>query len=574
MADGMRVLRYRDLVLSIKPSAEGSEYRVVGEFAGKRAEAELERPVAEEDIAKLWEGRGKGFFAQEIGRRIYKAVFSRDVLELLTWAKKSLRPWEGLRLRFLAGSAEISGWPFETLYDGTDFLAFQRERLIVRSQDVPKTKWAFLGARPLRVLVVVSKPRNLDELDVEREWEGILEALGPLIHKSRVELDRLDNPTSDRLTTELDKKRYHVLHFIGHGAFNPNEEGGAIILADTEGAALSVGGAVLAVLLAAHSSLRLVVLNTCEGALARGNRFSGVAQALIHQGIPAVVAMQAKIPDSSAVLFSQRFYERLAKGRPIDRALRKVRYEMFAKGLAKDADWAMPVLFLGAKNGKLFTWMPSWRSILLSLLILAMVVVLWNLKPWRPHCPTPKALDMEFVWIEPTAGSKITKPFCLGKFEVSRGEWRSVLGKNSLPKGEEGGDELPAGVSESNSQKFIGKLNEAEGKSVYRLPTDAEWDYAAMGSGNSQGGNCKSPDGYEGLAPVGSFQTNDWGLYDMVGNAWEWVEAPDATEKQRVRRGGSWDSSEGTCKATARKLVVDWNWKDTGFRVLREFPDK
>jgi len=283
------------------------------------------------------------------------------------------------------------------------------------------------------------------------------------------------------------------------------------------------------------------------------------------------LAMQAKIPDSSALHFSRRFYERLTKGRPIDRALRKVRQDLFLKEFGKTADWAMPVLFLGAKDGKLFSWFLSWRSALLVLLALSSLGVAWLIKPWKPHCPTPKAVDMEFVWIEPTPGSKISQPYCLGKYEVSRGEWEAVMGANSLPKGEEDAD-LPAGVSYTNAQKFIRKLNEKEDKAIHRLPTEAEWEHAAMGPGKSLGGNCKSPDGYEGLAPVGTFRTNDWDLYDMVGNVWEWVEAPDVTQEERVRRGGSWESADASCKLTTRKRVKDWNRKDTGFRVLRELP--
>jgi hypothetical protein len=313
------------------------------------------------------------------------------------------------------------------------------------------------------------------------------------------------------------------------------------------------------------------VLNTCEGAIAHDDRFSGVAQALIRQDIPAVLAMQAKIPDPTAVHFSRSFYERLAKGRPIDRALRKVRYELFVAGVAKNADWAMPVLFLGARDGRLFSWLPSWRSILIFLLILSVVVAVWLIQPWKPRCPAPKAVDMDFVWIEPTQGSNMT-PFCLGEHEVSRGEWKAVRGANSLPAGQSEDDDLPVGASYTRSKELITNMNEKEDTPVYRLPTDTEWEYAALGPGESQGGNCLRGDEYNDLAPVGSFRTNDWGLYDMVGNVWEWVEAPDATGKERVRRGGASDSSEDNCRVTARKLVSDRNWKNTGFRVLREIP--
>ncbi|HEX3129819.1 MAG TPA: CHAT domain-containing protein, partial [Thermoanaerobaculia bacterium] len=509
--------------------------------------------------------------AEEIGKKLYGAVFSGRVRGLLARAERSLRSWEGLRLRFRAGSPEVSEWPFETLYDKPSFLALRKERLIVRYQGQPEAVRSLWGPRPLRILVVVSIPESLDPLKAKEEWEKIQDALEPLVRKKKVEIERLDNPSPTELAAKLDGKAYHVLHFIGHGRFNPDDGGGVIFLKNPKGGALPYPGSRFAVLLADRPSIRLVVLNTCEGALEKGDSFSGVAQDLIRQKIPAVLAMQAKIPDNVAVLFSQWFYERLAKGRPIDRALRKVRYELFLAGAGKEADWAMPVLYLGAKNGRLFTWLPSWRLILALLLIVFTVTVILKVKPWKPHCPTPKSVDMEFVWIEPAPGSKISKPYCIGKFEVSRGEWEAVLGANSLPKGEEG-DDLPAGVSYTNALKFIRKLNEREGKTVHRLPTDAEWEHAAMGTGNSQSGNCKSPDGYEGLAPVGTFRTNDWDLYDMVGNVWEWVEAPDATQKERIRRGGSWESAEATCNATARKSVSDRNWKDTGFRVLRELP--
>lgn len=565
------IWRYKDLFLSIQRNTEGgSKYKVIGQFAERSEEAELESPVSQEEIARLWEGQGKGFFAQEVGKRIYKAVFSRDVLELLGWARERLRPWEGLRLRFKTDLPEVSEWPFETLNDGRDFLALQKDRLIVRIQGDPKKMPTLWGPRPLRVLVVVSSPKSLDILDVEEEWKGIRDALEPLVRKKKVEVERLNIPTPSQLAAEFGRKKYHVLHFIGHGSFNPNEEGGVIFLADPDGKALSLGGAVLAVLLGAHPSIRLVVLNTCQGA--QGDRFSGVAQALIRQDIPAVLAMQAKIPDEAAVRFSRHFYERLAKGRPIDRALRMVRYELFADGAGRDPDWAMPVLFLGSKNGRLFSWLPSLRSMLVSLAILSVLLTVWLSKPWKPRCPIPKAVDMDLIWIEPIPGSKISEPYCMGELEVSRGEWEAVMGANSLPAGQKG-DDLPVGVSYEGLVEFIRKLNEKEGKQVYRLPTEAEWEHAARGPGKSQGGNCLHGDDYPDLAPVGSFRTNDWGLYDMVGNVWEWVEAPDAPGQERMRRGGAFDSSEDNCRLTARKpMRVDRNQQNSGFRIACTAP--
>lgn len=568
MADGKWAWRYRDLFLTIERSPEG-DYKVTGEFDGKFADAKLQSPISPEEIARLWEAKSDVYFIQEIGHRLYSAIFSRAVLSLLTLAENSLHPWEGLRLRIQVGP-EISEWPFETLHDKRAFLALRKDRLIVRGHPKPMgTLWA---PRPLRVLVVVSNPRSqsLDTLDVEKEWKEIQDALFPLVQKKKVKVERLDTPTLSDLAAELGKKKFHVLHFIGHGKFNAGEAGGVIYLKASDGNATAVPGPVLAELLCNFSSIRLVVLNTCEGALGYGDRFSGVAQALILKEIPAVLAMQAKIPDPAAILFSRSFYERLAKGRPIDRALRKVRYELFLAGTGKEADWAMPVLFLGAKNGELFR-LPFWRWILALLLTLSLVAILLTIKPWKSHCPEPKAVDMDFVWIEPAPGSKISKPYCLGVHEVSRGEWEAVMGANSLPKEQRGDDDLPVGASYIRVKEFIRKLNEQEGKPSYRLPTEVEWEYAAIGPGRSRGGNCKDTDDYDGPAPVGSFRTNDWGLYDMVGNVWEWVEAPDATADRSVRRGAAWDSAKQSCRLTNRKSVeADRNLTNTGFRLARD----
>jgi hypothetical protein len=562
------VWSYRDLFLSIEHRRGESEYKVVGSFEGKREEAELERPVSSEEIAGLWEGKGRA--AQEIGNKLDKAVFSRDVLELLRTAKESLRPWQGLRLRFEAKSPEVSEWPFETLHDGKYFLALQKDCLIVRYQGSlhkMRTLWAL---PPLRVLVVVSSPASLEWLDVDLEWNAIQETLEPLRRKGKVEVERLDTPTTADLAAKLGEKKYHVLHFIGHGAFT-RAEGGVIYLAGPGGNAQSLTGDALAVLLGPDSSIRLVVLNTCEGALTRGDGFSGVAQALIQQGIPAVLAMQGKIPDPAAFLFSRRFYERLSKGRPIDRALRKVRYELFAAEPYR-AEWAMPVLFLGAKNGKLFTWLPSWRSIVAFLLIVSSVTVFYLVKPWKPRCPTPRAVDMDFVWIEPTPGSNIVKPYCLGAREVSRGEWKAVRGANSLPAGQSGDDDLPVGASYPDAEAFLNEFNALEGTRVYRLPTDAEWGHAALGPGTSEGGNCKGKDKYDDLAPVGSFLTNDLGLYDMIGNVWEWVDAPADAEGRRIHRGGAYDTTKSCTVGPGSRVLPENTRKNTGFRVAFDAP--
>ena len=103
-----------------------------------------------------------------------------------------------------------------------------------------------------------------------------------------------------------------------------------------------------------HRSLRLVVLNACEGARSAGDDpLGGVAQALVRQGIPAVIAMQFEISDPAALVFSKSFYQALADGLPVDVAMVEARMAMFAEG--HEVEWATPVLYLRSPDGRVFT---------------------------------------------------------------------------------------------------------------------------------------------------------------------------------------------------------------------------
>lgn len=204
----------------------------------------------------------------------------------------------------------------------------------------------------------------------------------------------------------------------------------------------------------------------------------------------------------------------------------------------------------------------------------------------------------------------ITRPFYMGKYEVTQAQWQAVMGNNpSHYKG----DKLPVEqVSWDDANTFIARLNARNDGFTYRLPTEAEWEYAGRAGttsayywGNDEIQACryanvadqtateKYPnmqlvqcrDGYADSSPVGSFQPNSFGLYDMAGNVEEWCEDwygenyygsspgsdPDgpATGKGRVVRGGSFGHAVAWSRSAGRSYATpDSTFSNAGFRVV------
>jgi hypothetical protein len=294
--------------------------------------------------------------ARRIGAGLFAAMFQGEIHGLYRATMATARSQgRGVRITLcLSGSPELIGIPWEYLFDDPDFLAVSAFTPIVRYLDLPRADHRLPMKPPLRVLGVISSPADYEQLDVGRERDNLTGALSGLSQSRAVELHWLQRPTLAALLRALQCQPFHVLHYIGHGAYDAETERGTLLFEDESGWARPVTGDKLGMILHDFASLRLAVLNTCEGArTARMDPFAGVAGALIQRNVPAVIAMQNAISDEAAIVFAGSFYEPLAAGLPVDASLSTARLAMLAE---RDGhiEWGTPVLFMRVPDGRIF----------------------------------------------------------------------------------------------------------------------------------------------------------------------------------------------------------------------------
>ncbi|WP_337437815.1 SUMF1/EgtB/PvdO family nonheme iron enzyme [Prevotella sp.] len=178
----------------------------------------------------------------------------------------------------------------------------------------------------------------------------------------------------------------------------------------------------------------------------------------------------------------------------------------------------------------------------------------------------------------PTHRVTLTNDYYIGKYEVTQALWQTVMGNNPS---EFKGDNLPVEqVKWKDCQKFLSKLNRITGKK-FRLPSEAEWEYAARGGNKSRGYQYSGSNNLLDVAwyndnsgrkthAVGTKQANELGIYDMSGNVYEWCQDwfgkynsssqvnPTGANSgsDRVFRGGSWVSNAGNCRSSYRDYIT------------------
>lgn len=357
----------RDLDLFFERADAGYRVRVLGSPVGQGQTGVFRSPISELELENfvLRVGRFRAqtrrveappiVAAKQLGGALFDALFTDELRECLRRSiDRASDQHAGVRIRLrMSECPELVELPWELLYDRDDdwFLGLSDQTPLVRYVDLPNPPRAMEVTLPLDVLVIRSEPTDYPALHLEGEWAHVRAALDSLVDSGAVRVTELPSATLSELRRALMRQHFHVLHFMGHGAFD-ERSGGVLIFTDRSGRAAPVTGGDLGVMLRDHTSLRLAVLNACEGARTDPHDpFAGVAGTLVRRGIPAVIAMQFEVTDHTAVEFAPALYGALAAGYPIDGALAEARKAVYA---VSPLEWATPVLHMRTDDAQLF----------------------------------------------------------------------------------------------------------------------------------------------------------------------------------------------------------------------------
>jgi CHAT domain/PASTA domain len=366
----LRALRYTDFDLRIERGGTGYVARVLESPAGE-ATSTFTLPFTPDKIENLILKIGRRLgaavrgvhaseleAAREFGGSLFDALFTGSVRDCYARSLDQVSRAQDAGLRFrlrLQDVPELADLPWEFLLDQSRgrFLAQSVQTPVIRYMEMPEGVRPFPITLPLRVLVMISAPSDEQQLNLPQERARLEQAFKPLLDQGKLEVTWLEDATLDTLRRLLQKDEYHIFHFVGHGAFDPKREIGVLILEDEHERALRTEADRIGTVLFDHTSLRLAVLNSCEGARnSRSDPFAGVAANLVRQGIPAVVAMQFEISDDAAITFAGEFYHALAEGFSVDTAVAEARKAIYTR--PNDVEWATPVLYMRSPTGVLF----------------------------------------------------------------------------------------------------------------------------------------------------------------------------------------------------------------------------
>jgi hypothetical protein len=284
---------------------------------------------------------------QEIGTRLSQALPHEVRLALAESRSLATRRRRGLRICLdCADTPELAALPWEWLYDPQvgDFPALSRLTPVARL--VPYAGPALAPPPPpYYVLLLIAAPGDAPPIDVDGLREAVTGALKRWEPHGVVAVDAVP-ARLPAVQDALRGKPYHVLHFIGHGAFDPIGGQGQLLFEGEGGTAFPVNAGQLRALLADSADLRWAVLSACQSGQPGPTPAESVAAALVQAGLPAVVAMQFPISQRAMEAFTGAFYGTLAEGWPVEAAVAEAR-KAVRVAAQNPVEWGTPACYIG-----------------------------------------------------------------------------------------------------------------------------------------------------------------------------------------------------------------------------------
>jgi hypothetical protein len=361
----MIINNYYDFVLVVdtvqrdNPGNQQFSVRVLESPAGESKFHEFVSPLSASLQRKIRQLENRQLDEKDIvnmGEQLADFLLPYPVRQLFLNSLIRLQFDEGLRLRLLLDPS-LASIPWEYLYihelteakNSMGFCGLNPKISIVRHELLPVGIKLDMAPKKRRLFVALASPQDEELLRLDKERENINTALKDIPGFEPV---YVPDATAPKLLDELISGA-DIFHFAGHGKFKKSvseESGGYILLLGEDGKSAPMPAASLAVNLQSRG-VQLVFLGACEtGRRDEQNVGIGVAVALMAAGIPAVVAMQYKIWDESAIAFSRTFYKALAAGLPLEQAVSSGRIAVFNRcNSLQDKqywrDWGVPVLY-------------------------------------------------------------------------------------------------------------------------------------------------------------------------------------------------------------------------------------
>ena len=317
---------------------------------GRGASTRFRQIIETHERIKAYTNREQGSLPSdaemiEFGHDLFDTLFQGEVRRLYDEAR-SRQQGRKLDLVLTSMISWIAEKPWEFAYDSTrkSFLATEEVHFVRNALAAVPAERIAPRRGPLRILVAAAQPVGFGRLSVAQEEEVIRRGFDTLVAAGLAEVTTLARATPSAIQGCLSTAAFDIVHFIGHGAFD-DATGGSLVFEDGSGGSFQLAERSLREIFCGRG-VSLVFLNACQsGSGGKADFNKGVAQALVSHGLPALVANQYSVLDSSATSFAQHFYWALAQGMGVGQAAREARIAVNCSLQGDVIDWAVPVVY-------------------------------------------------------------------------------------------------------------------------------------------------------------------------------------------------------------------------------------